>query len=218
LRNEQELSGADFRTAKSRVFSIVGRPEIPWEQRELETIYQYHDESGTVLYQVLRYQMTSLGGGTACAHAVSPDGSVIAGVGINGHLFKYVNSVLTDLQVDDHVAIMGVNDAGTVATCRFPFLPMYVDGAGVHAISLPSGSGCAHAINNAGQIVGVEHVTVDGQSIQKPFRFTIGGALEELPLAATNGPDWTAVVPMAINAAGDVFGYAMGPKRSNCSN
>src|ERR1700736_3150818 len=52
---EQELTGSDFATAKRNVFSIIGRPEIPWEERNLEAAYDYVDQIGKVLYQVLRY-------------------------------------------------------------------------------------------------------------------------------------------------------------------
>jgi replicative DNA helicase len=52
---EQELSGLDFPKAKDRVFELVGRPKVPWEERNVEAIYDYTDESGRLLYQVLRY-------------------------------------------------------------------------------------------------------------------------------------------------------------------
>ena len=52
---EQELSGSDFARGKERVFELVGRPRVPWEERDVETIYDYTDEAGTLLYQVLRY-------------------------------------------------------------------------------------------------------------------------------------------------------------------
>lgn len=51
---EQELTGADFPTAKARVFQIVGRPDIPWEERNFEAAYDYTDEVGKLLYQVIR--------------------------------------------------------------------------------------------------------------------------------------------------------------------
>jgi replicative DNA helicase len=52
---EQELSGLDFPRAKEAVFEIVGRPKVPWEERNVEAIYDYTDENGKLLYQVLRY-------------------------------------------------------------------------------------------------------------------------------------------------------------------
>jgi DNA primase len=51
---EQELGGLDFPRAKERVFEIVGRPRVPWEERDVQAIYDYTDESGKLLYQVLR--------------------------------------------------------------------------------------------------------------------------------------------------------------------
>lgn len=52
---EQELSGIDFVRAKDRVYELVGRPKVPWEERNVTAIYEYTDETGKVLYQVLRY-------------------------------------------------------------------------------------------------------------------------------------------------------------------
>ena len=55
LSLEQELSGLDFPRAKDRVWEILGRPKVPWEERNVQAIYDYTDEVGTLLYQVLRY-------------------------------------------------------------------------------------------------------------------------------------------------------------------
>jgi replicative DNA helicase len=52
---EQELSGLDFAKAKDRVFEMVGRPKVPWEERNVVAIYDYTDGNGKLLYQVLRY-------------------------------------------------------------------------------------------------------------------------------------------------------------------
>lgn len=51
---EQEISGIDFIRAKERVFEMVGRPKVSWEERDVEAVYDYTDESGRLLYQVLR--------------------------------------------------------------------------------------------------------------------------------------------------------------------
>src|SRR5215472_8886827 len=52
---EMELGGLDFPRAKERVFELIGRPNVPWEARNLESCFDYTDESGKVLYQVLRF-------------------------------------------------------------------------------------------------------------------------------------------------------------------
>ena len=52
---EQELFNLDFARAKERVCELVGRPQVPWEERDLEATYDYTNENGKVLYQVLRY-------------------------------------------------------------------------------------------------------------------------------------------------------------------
>ena len=51
---EQELSGSDFPRAKDRVWEIIGRPKVPWEERDFQAVYDYTDETGKVLYQVIR--------------------------------------------------------------------------------------------------------------------------------------------------------------------
>jgi replicative DNA helicase len=51
---EMELSGLDFPRAKESIFNLIGRPNVPWEERDLEAIYDYTDANGRVLYQVLR--------------------------------------------------------------------------------------------------------------------------------------------------------------------
>lgn len=55
LSLEMELCSVDFARAKERVFSLIGRPNVPWEERNVEAIYDYTDETGKLLYQVLRY-------------------------------------------------------------------------------------------------------------------------------------------------------------------
>jgi replicative DNA helicase len=50
----RELTGADFPTAKAKVFEIVGRPAPNWEERDIEAMYDYQDTDGNVLYQVVR--------------------------------------------------------------------------------------------------------------------------------------------------------------------
>lgn len=51
---EQELSGSDFPRAKDRVWEIIGRPKVPWEERDFQAVYDYTDETGKLLYQVIR--------------------------------------------------------------------------------------------------------------------------------------------------------------------
>ena len=51
---EQALTGVDFPRAKEAVYQIVGRPNVPWEERNLEAAYDYTDPNGKLLYQVVR--------------------------------------------------------------------------------------------------------------------------------------------------------------------
>ncbi len=55
LSLEQEISGLDFPRAKDKVYEIIGRPKVPWGERDVQAIYDYTDETGSLLYQVLRY-------------------------------------------------------------------------------------------------------------------------------------------------------------------
>ena len=51
---EQELTGADFRTAKMAVWELVGRPPMSDEEIDTVATYDYTDENGDMLYQVVR--------------------------------------------------------------------------------------------------------------------------------------------------------------------
>lgn len=52
---EQELFAVDFPSAKETVFELVGRPKVPWEERNVEAIYDYQNAEGKTIYQVLRF-------------------------------------------------------------------------------------------------------------------------------------------------------------------
>src|SRR5260370_39437697 len=51
---EMELSALDFAKAKERVYEIIGRPKVPYEERDIEATYDYRDEHGELQYQVVR--------------------------------------------------------------------------------------------------------------------------------------------------------------------
>ena len=51
---EMELGGLDFIRAKAKVFELVGRPLPSWQERDIEATYDYTDEKGQLLYQVVR--------------------------------------------------------------------------------------------------------------------------------------------------------------------
>jgi KaiC/GvpD/RAD55 family RecA-like ATPase len=54
LSLERELFGIDFIKAKAEVFRLIGRPLPNWQERDIEATYDYTDETGKVLYQVVR--------------------------------------------------------------------------------------------------------------------------------------------------------------------
>jgi CHC2 zinc finger len=51
---EMELAGIGFPQAKERVYDLIGRPRVPWEDRNIEAVYDYTDEAGKLQYQVVR--------------------------------------------------------------------------------------------------------------------------------------------------------------------
>ncbi len=51
---EMALQGWDFPRAKASVWQIIGRPEAPYEERDVEAVFDYTDAAGKLLYQVLR--------------------------------------------------------------------------------------------------------------------------------------------------------------------
>jgi KaiC/GvpD/RAD55 family RecA-like ATPase len=51
---EMALSACDFATAKAAIFSIIGRPAPTREDADIEACYDYVDEAGRLLYQVVR--------------------------------------------------------------------------------------------------------------------------------------------------------------------
>lgn len=51
---EMELERVAFPKAKARVFQTIGRPDIPWDEQDIVATYDYTDETGALLYQVVR--------------------------------------------------------------------------------------------------------------------------------------------------------------------
>lgn len=51
---EESLTGKQFAAAKESVFELVGRPKVAWEDRDVIATFDYQDEAGNVVYQVIR--------------------------------------------------------------------------------------------------------------------------------------------------------------------
>lgn len=51
---EMELSGRDFPTCKKEVFSLIGRPEPAYQERDIVATFDYIDAEGNLRYQVVR--------------------------------------------------------------------------------------------------------------------------------------------------------------------
>lgn len=58
---EKELSGRGFAQCRDEVFRVIGRPEVPFEERDILATYDYTDADGRLLYQVVRKTPTSDG-------------------------------------------------------------------------------------------------------------------------------------------------------------
>jgi len=52
---EERLLGGPFPAAKKRVFGIIGRPDVPIDEENLQATYDYTDENGRLVYQCLRF-------------------------------------------------------------------------------------------------------------------------------------------------------------------
>ena len=55
---EMELTAQPFPQAKEEIYRIIGRPKPSWEEKEYESIFEYHDESGAVQYRVVRKRVS----------------------------------------------------------------------------------------------------------------------------------------------------------------
>src|SRR5262249_48951536 len=56
---EEALTGRDFKAAKAEVFNIIGRPPTPngnHSRGRIAEAYDYRDENGNLLYQVVRME------------------------------------------------------------------------------------------------------------------------------------------------------------------
>lgn len=54
LSLEQQMFSLDFVRAKEQVFEVIGRAKPDWEERDIEATYDYTDEHGKLIYQVIR--------------------------------------------------------------------------------------------------------------------------------------------------------------------
>lgn len=51
---EMEFTNGNFAAAKASAYKIIGRPDPSWEDRDVEAAYDYTDENGRLVYQVVR--------------------------------------------------------------------------------------------------------------------------------------------------------------------
>lgn len=51
---QMELTGKTFAVAKKEVFQMLGRPEVPYSESDVESTFNYTNETGELRYQVVR--------------------------------------------------------------------------------------------------------------------------------------------------------------------
>lgn len=157
---EQELFGLEFPKAKERVYELIGRPNVPWEERNVEAVYDYTDASGNLLYQVLRYF-----GKEFKQRRPSTDGGWIWGLGSAERVpfrlakVKHAEAVVV---VEGEKDVLTLERVGLVGTCNNggagnfkPEVAGYF--AGKHVAILPDNDepGREHAMKVAALLFGV---------------------------------------------------------------
>jgi probable HAF family extracellular repeat protein len=125
------------------------------------------------------------------------------------HAFLYSNGIMLDLGTlgGSSSFALGIDDAGQVVGedvfangSRYPFL--YSNGV-MNIFDAASFGGIANAINNAGEVVGQEYVTLSGINNQHAFLYA-GGVISDLgTLIATPEPFGSNGI--AINNSGQVL-------------
>jgi replicative DNA helicase len=211
LSLEQELSGLDFPRAKDRVWEILGRPKVPWEERNVQAIYDYTDEVGTLLYQVLRYY----GKEFKQRRPSGEPGSWIWGLGD----VRRVPFRLEKVRHADFVAIcegekdvLSMERIGMVATCNNggagnfrPELAQYLVGKHVAVFPDNDQSGREHALKVAALVApgakSVKIVELPGLPAKGDVTDFIdaGGTVEDLRELYRKAQQWSPEWEFAAN-------------------
>lgn len=202
---EQELTGLDFVRAKERVFELVGRPKVEWEEREFESVYDYTDESGKVVYQVIRKVGKKFS-------QRKPNGSGGWEWGIKGvprvpfHLPKVRNSEFVAI-VEGEKDVLTLERIGMVATCNNggagnfnPELAEYFSGKHVAIFADNDNPGREHALKVARLLISVVKSIKIVELPKLPEKGDVtdfvnsGGTIEQIrdsyKLAQAWNPEW----------------------------
>lgn len=207
---EQEISGLDFVRAKEQVFELIGRPKVPWGERDVVAIYEYFDIAGKLLYQVLRYVGKKF-------RQRKPDG--MGGWIWNLKDVKRVPFRLQDLSKADFVVIvegekdvLTVERLGLTATCNSggaehfceDLVPYFL---GKHVAILPDNdeTGRNHALKVASLLSGVVKSLKIVELPQIPQKGDVtdwvsnGGTIENLRELYRKSQTWTPEFEFAVD-------------------
>jgi hypothetical protein len=113
---EMELAGIGFPQAKERVYDLLGRPPVSWEDRNIEAVYPYVDESGKTQYEVVR-----LHGKQFRQRRRNSDGSYSWGLsGVDPLPFRAGKLEGADavFVVEGEKDVLSIEELGLVATCN----------------------------------------------------------------------------------------------------
>jgi probable HAF family extracellular repeat protein len=157
--------------------------------------------------------MTNLGllpGGSTCtATGINASGQVVGyadDASGGGKAFLYQNGTMTSLGTlpgDIYSTAWGINASGQVVGVSGYFTDhafLYSNGAMTDLSALTGVYGCARAINDSGEAVGLAELTGNINGVVHAFNFTTGTDLGTL--------GGTSSAAYGINASGQVVGYA----------
>lgn len=199
---EEERSGLDFGRAKEQVFNIVGRPQVAWEDRNIEAVYVYVDETGKPQYEVVR-----LHGKQFRQRRRNPDGSYTWGLG-SVQLLPFRADKLQNADavfvVEGERDVLTLERLGVVATCNSggagnfkPELAPYFKGKDITVLLDNDPPGREHVLKVAALLApvakSVKIVELPGLPAKGDVTDFVnkGGTLEQIRELYRKAPLWT---------------------------
>jgi len=161
---EMALSGKPFGAARDEVFRMVGRPAVPYEERDIMATYDYTDAEGKLLYQVVRKTSDSAGKKRFLQRQPDGNGGWIWKapsklVPYNLHKFADVSFVVVVEGEKDAISLSRLGFTATTnsggATNFNPMLAPYFAGKDVAIVPDNDEKGREHALDVAKKLSGV---------------------------------------------------------------
>ena len=207
---EQELSGRGFIEARDAIFSVIGRPKIAWEDRNIVATYDYCDVEGRILYQVVRKVNKPDGSKDFSQRRPDGHGKWILGLG-SAAIVPFMLPKLTAAQfcgvTEGEKDALTLDRLGIVATCNNggaknfkPEIVPYFAGKKVAVFFDNDDKGREHALKVAGMLSGtaasvriVELPGLDHKQDVTDF-LAKGGTVEQIreryKIAQEWSPEW----------------------------